>query len=290
MTIGKRLLVLLAVPLVALLLSGVVARIQLSAIQERSRFVADSQLAVVAAVGNIYRSFAEIRVNVRDFLLASDQRQRDAARAAFDENDRTLTRLLQQYGDSFVSDARNRRLLGEFRDLSRQYLVETRHAMDLAAAGRRDDALAYFRDVIAPTGVNVGQVSSEWIEYNRDLGSRVARDAVVAIESTRSNILAGTAVALLLTGLLGFLTFRRIVNPIQALERSVKSVAGGDFTRTVPFTDATDETGGLARSIEVLKQGASAIDQQRGSKSSAATLGAELQLASSLDAAARPLL
>src|SRR5262245_13229043 len=290
MTIGKRLLVLLAVPLVALLLSGVVARIQLSSIQERSRFVADSQLAVVAAVGNIYRSFAEIRVNVRDFLLASDQRQRDAARAAFDENDRTLTRLLQQYGDSFVSDERNRRLLGEFRDLSRQYLVETRHAMDLAAAGRRDDALAYFRDVIAPTGVNVGQVSSEWIEYNRDLGSRVARDAVVAIESTRSNIFAGTAAGLLLTGLLGFLTFRRIVNPIQALERSVKSVAGGDFTQTVPFTQATDETGGLARSIEVLKQGASAIDEQRWVKSSASTLVAALQHAGSLEDFGRQLL
>ena len=97
MTIGKRLMLLLAVPLIALLGFGVFARIQLSRIEERSRFVSESQLAGVAVLGNISRSFAEIRVNVRSFLLATDQTQRAEARAAFDEDDRVLTQLLQQY-------------------------------------------------------------------------------------------------------------------------------------------------------------------------------------------------
>src|SRR6476646_2672498 len=108
MTIGKRLLLLLAVPLIALLGFGIFARIQLSKIEERSRFVSESQLAAVAVLGNISRSFAEIRVNLRSFLLAADENQRAEARAAFDEDDRVLTRLLEQYGDSFVGDERNR--------------------------------------------------------------------------------------------------------------------------------------------------------------------------------------
>ena len=90
MTIGKRLLLLLAVPLIALLGFGIFARVQLSTIEERSRFVSESQLAGVAVLGNISRSFAEIRVNVRSFLLAPDQAQRAEARAAFDEDDRVL--------------------------------------------------------------------------------------------------------------------------------------------------------------------------------------------------------
>ena len=44
MTIGKRLIVLVAVPLVALLGFGIFARIRLSEIEESSRFVAESQL------------------------------------------------------------------------------------------------------------------------------------------------------------------------------------------------------------------------------------------------------
>jgi len=95
-------------------------------------------------------------------------------------------------------------------------------------------------------------------------------------------MLSANTAALLLTGLLGWLTFRRIVNPICALETSVKSIAAGDYAVEVPFANATDETGGLARSIEILKQGASAWSQQRWVKSSAATVTGALQGATSL--------
>src|SRR4030095_11690088 len=116
----------------------------------------------------------------------------------------------------------------------------------------------------------------------KDLGTSAARDALAAIDTTRSQILLVNLAALLLTGVVGFLTFRRIVNPIQGLERVVKNVAAGDYTQSVPFTDGTDETGGLARSIDVLKQGAAAIDEQRWVKSSASTLTGSIQDANSV--------
>ncbi len=60
-----------------------------------------------------------------------------------------------------------------------------------------------------------------------------------------------------------FLTIRRIVTPVRALDASVKRIAAGEYDKAVPFTDATDETGGLARSVDVLKHGAAAMDEQR---------------------------
>ena len=282
MTIGKRLIVLVAVPLVALLIFGILARIRLSEIEERTRFVAESQLGSVAALGGISGSFAELRVSIRNILLAADQGERAAARATFEENERTLTQLLQQYGNSFTRDERDRRFFSDFQDLIREYVVASRQVMALADEERRDDAVAGFRGAVAPRGAALSTLSGEWIQHNKELGNSAARAALAAIEETRSQILAANVAALLLTGLVGFLTFRRIVTPIQALERSVKTVAGGDYTQPVPFTQATDETGGLARSIEVLKRGAAAIDEQRWVKSSASTLIGELQAASSL--------
>src|SRR5262245_42512134 len=99
MTIGKRLIVLVAVPLVALLVFGILARVRLADIEERSRFVAEKQLGSVAALAGISASFGELRVSVRSILLAADERERAAARSTFDENERTLSRLLQQYAD-----------------------------------------------------------------------------------------------------------------------------------------------------------------------------------------------
>ena len=148
----------------------------------------------------------------------------------------------------------------------------------------------YFDATIGPLGVSLSTATSEWIEYNRDVGSRAARAALDAIEQTRTQIIAADLIALLLTGLLGVVTFRRLVNPIQALERSVKTIAAGDYTESVPFTGASDETGSLARSIEVLKQGAAAIDEQRWVKSSASGVVGELQGTNSLETFGQRLL
>jgi two-component system, sensor histidine kinase and response regulator len=282
MSIAKRLIVLVAVPLAGLLVLGVFARLRLAGVEERTRFVAETQLGSVAALASISASFAELRVNVRNLLLAANETERAAARAAFDENERVLTQLLQQYGRSFISDDHDRQLFGQVQVLNRQYVVETRQVMDLADGGRHDEALARFRNTAGPTGVNLTKLSEEWVQYNEDLGTSAARDALAAIDTTRSRILLVNLAALLLTGVVGFLTFRRIVNPIQGLERVVKNVAAGDYTQSVPFTDATDETGGLARSIDVLKQGAAAIDEQRWVKSSASTLTGSIQDANSV--------
>ena len=64
MTIAKRLIFLLAVPLMALLGLGIFARVQLARIEERSRFVAESRIVALATLGNVSRNFAELRVNM----------------------------------------------------------------------------------------------------------------------------------------------------------------------------------------------------------------------------------
>src|SRR5688572_21543732 len=282
MTIGKRLMVLLAVPLVVLLAFGILARTQLAKIEERSRFVAETRLASVAALGGISASVAELRVSIRALLLAADPMEQAAARAEFEENERALSQLLQKYGESYITDERGRQLLGNFRELHRQYIVEATPVIALVEQGRHQDALARFKSTFTPLGNTLAVALSEWIQYDKELGSGAARAAQAAIDETRTQILAANAAALVLTGLLGLLTARRIVKPIQALERSVKAVAGGDYSQSVPFTDATDETGGLARSIDVLKHGAEAIDEQRWVKASASTLAGELQKTGSL--------
>ena len=277
MSIVKRLILLVAVPVVALLVFGVFARLRLTEVEERSRFVAETQLGSVAALGSISASFTELRVSVRNLLLAMNERESAEASAAFDEHARVLAQLLQQYSGSFVSDDRNRQLFSHFDGLNREYIAESRQVIALAGDGRHDEAVARFRNAVAPRGSALMKVMGEWIQHNRDLGSSAARAARAAVDTTRSQILFVNLAALLLTGIVGFLTVRRIVSPIHGLERAVKNVAAGNYTHSVPFTDATDEIGGLARSIDVLKQGAAAIDGQRWVKSNASALIGSLQ-------------
>src|SRR5207247_1463484 len=102
MTIGRRLIILLAFPLLALVGLGIFTRVQLARIETRTRFGAESRVDALATLGNLTRSFVEMRVSVRSFLLATSPQQQAAARKAFDQNEGTVTRLLERYADHLV--------------------------------------------------------------------------------------------------------------------------------------------------------------------------------------------
>jgi PAS domain S-box-containing protein len=282
MTIAKRLILLLAVPLVALLAMGVFTRFQLADIEEDARFVAESSITALATLGNLSRSFAELRLNVRNYLLATDAAGRTAARAAFDEDEREVVRLVQHYADNLVASERGRRLLTQYHTLGSDWITAAKQVMELADAGRHDEAVALLNGSATRTGIRLSRVSSEWIQYTEDEAHTAGEAAMAAIEESRWKMLTGNAAAVLLTGLLGFLTFRRIVFPIRGLESSVQAIAAGDYAKAVPFTDATDETGGLARSVAVLKQAAAAIDEQRWLKGNVSKVAGLIQGTSSL--------
>src|SRR5204862_2224204 len=87
MTIARRLTILLALPLLALLSLGIVTRLELSTIETSSRFVAEKQISSLALLGQISRSFYELRVAVRSHLLAANPAEQAAARSAFDSTE-----------------------------------------------------------------------------------------------------------------------------------------------------------------------------------------------------------
>jgi signal transduction histidine kinase/CheY-like chemotaxis protein/HAMP domain-containing protein len=282
MRIATRVLVLLTVPLAALVALGIFTDRQLASIEARSRLVAESRIQALATLGNLSRSFAELRVNVRSHLLASTPERRAEARSRFDHDERELERLLREYADGLVLGDTDRRLLGEYQALSREYIAGARQVMRLEDEGRQPDAIAYFDRTIAETGVRLSQVSNEWIAHVQQAANTAGQASVAGVERFQRRVLLATLAALLATGALGFVTMRRIVNPIQALDGSVKAIAAGDYAKAVPFVEATDETGGLARSIDVLKRGAASMDEQRWIKSHVSRITGELQGAGSL--------
>jgi nitrogen fixation negative regulator NifL len=282
MTIAKRLMILLAVPLIALVGLGLFIRSQLLEVESSSRFVSEAQIPSLAVLGNLSRNVEELRVIVRSHLLTTNRAEQEKIEAAFAKTEMEVTRLLSQYGDSLVTGDQDRRLFNDYRTASHDYILGAKQVMSLSAQGKHEEAVGLLNGSLLEVGRRLSVVSSDWIQLNEDLASNAGKGALQTINRAQSRMFLANLTAILLTALLGYLTFRRIVNPVQALEASVKTIAAGDYAKDVPFTEATDETGGLARSIDVLKQGAAAMDEQRWVKSNAAKLTAELQGATSL--------
>jgi CHASE3 domain sensor protein len=263
MSIAQRLIALLTVPLLALAALGIFTRQQLNEIEASSRFVIENRIVALAAVGNLSRTFSELRVNVRSYVLATTDTQRQAALTAFDKDERDLGRLLREYADGLILDEKNRRLFGDYETLSREWLAGAKQVIALVREGRAREAADALNGQVAELGFRLSDISNEWIAHDRAAAASAGQASIADIEQFQRRMLIANSLAFLLTGVLGFLTIRRIVTPIRALEDSVTHIAAGDYARPVPFITATDESGGLARSIDVLKQGAAATDQQR---------------------------
>ena len=284
MTIARRLLILLAVPVVALLGLGWFTGVQLAGIEARSRYVAEHQIGSLVTLAAIDRSYANQRIILRNHLLASDPARLAKFDLDFRAGKAASEHLLSLYADRFVSDAQDRRLLDDFRNLGREWTRGAEQAMTLNRAGRGSEARAMLSGPLAQMAHRFGEAASGWTTHNEQLASRTGADVVSAITQARTRIAVATGLALVLAGLLGYLTFRRIVHPLHGLQRSVERIALGEFSQPVPFTQASDEIGALARSIGVLKESAATMNDQRWVKVSAGMVSGGLQRANTLEA------
>ena len=283
MSISRRLLLLVAIPLLGLLALGLYTRSQLLTLEARTRFVAEEQLSSLVALAAIHRNISELRVTVRNRILENDPAAQAKQRAAFDAAKREAARLLADYEDSHVTDRKDGRLLGEFRVLQREWLVEAERIMALSEAGKSSEAReAMTGPRLTRLGLRMVDSSRVWMEHNEALAQSAGRDVLANSQQAQFRILMVTLLVLAVSALLGLVTYRHIVSPMRALQRAIERIADGDFSVAVPSVDATDETGALARSVNVLKQGAAAMDEQRWLKSHEATLSARLHEATTL--------
>jgi len=282
MTIAKRLMFLVAVPLLALIGLGIFTGIHFEDVRKKSQFVAETQIGSLAGLGSIARTFAEMRVVVRGHLLFNDKTEQAKAEKVFVSTKAKLTQLLRDYDKNFVIDARDRSYLNRFTDLSGQWIVEVEKIMAMADAGRRDEVLSTLVGPITKLGEGLFETSRLWIEYNEQVARDAGKEMMGSIQRAWRNILVTGLFALILSLFLGWRTSAKIVKPIQGLQSSVEAIAKGDYSTEVPFRKSVDETGALARSIEVLKQGAASMEEQRWVKLNTAKICGDLHGSCSL--------
>ncbi len=283
MDIAKRLGLLLAIPLLALLILGVIAHIQFQIIEGREKLVGEKEIPGLATIGNATRKYSQMRIALRDFILADTFAQRKIAQTTFDSGEEELTQQLALYSDSLISDDRDRRLLSEYKEITQQWIADAKQTMAIKDESKRRAEMGRLFNTPGSLGEKVNKVAGEWTKLNERLAQDASLAAVKATRDSRWKWWIANLLVCIITVALGYFTFRRIVVPLTSLQTAVKAIAAGDYAMQVPHITATDEIGSLARSVEVLKQSAVTVEEHRWASASAAHLSGELQRATSLD-------
>src|SRR5688500_7781499 len=199
MTIARRILLLAAATPLVLVALGVFTQVERAAIESRSRFVVETQVPSLSALGHVSRTFEEMRVTLRDHLLAEDAGARSREREVFAADQAELDRLLRHYADTLVSDDRDRRLLDEFRDLARDWNSAAAQIMALTDGGQRAEAARRLAgDAVVGLGVRTSQALSAWIAHNDDLAARAGEATLADLEQARRRTWLALALAIAL--------------------------------------------------------------------------------------------
>jgi len=262
MNIAKRLVLLLAVPLLVLGGLAIFIRGQLAVIDAQGRDMANIQVPTLAVIGRVTRAYGEMRTDVRDFVMATDPIRRGEIAAHFQVAETEINRLFDEYARTLLYEDVDRRLLQTYRQLVGEWIAGAREAMAASVDGGDPVAFNRLGGQMRALADRVNHASTQWIQHNEQVAAAAGAAMIELTTAVRTRLWIAGTLALLVTAGLGVLTFRRIVTPIQSLEASVKAVAAGDYAQAVPFVNARDETGSLARSVEVLKQGAAQTHEQ----------------------------
>ena len=110
------------------------------------------------------------------------------------------------------------------------------------------------KEVLGAEGRLIQRVTELLREVSERRGRMLSRDfARTLTEAKWQSIVLGTA-GVLIGMFAALLVVRRTVRPLAAIASSIRAVAGGEKSASIPATDVDNEIGDIARAAEVFRQ------------------------------------
>jgi methyl-accepting chemotaxis protein len=217
----------------------------------RAKAVEDGRLELAATLGVSQEQFLLARLNVTQFLATLNP---GAARLAERQLDLFRRNLTVNAGNPY-DDAMGDMLRKALKD-SEGFLVTLQTVVISAAEldGLVKGDMAQYANAAMEA---VGKFRTEQDKLHND----AQQQTQLTISRNDKAVFALSALALLAAILVGVYTARSVAGPIQRITQSMRRLAQGDFSVSIPYTQRRDEIGAMAAALEVFKQNAERVTQ-----------------------------
>jgi signal transduction histidine kinase/CheY-like chemotaxis protein len=236
-----------------------------------------SQRALIAEIGTLYEKellgvsrikdvqfhYVNIARAVRQAILAEDGEDRARALRQMQDSDSALQREIADARPR-IYRSENRKLLDDFERQFEHYRRNVEKVRQMIEAGDIAGARAFVntREFQAP-GLAAYETLNAVVRAKETGAGEVVLEAQQGAKAS-----VWQTVLLLASGLglglaVGVLVARSIRRPTENLRATVEQLAAGQLDRSVPHTDFPNETGDLARSIQVLQGEARKVQAQQ---------------------------
>lgn len=255
MTIARRLALMSAIGLIAVLSVGAVGLIQMSRIQAELNTVLTRHVPAIRAANRAQLAFQEVRRASVLYSNAPSDQVREVALKQLKAGIANQRERFQQLG-VLASSEQEKALNADESALSAQYLELTENLMQALASEGADRPTLISKAVatITPTGVKLLAVMEKHAQYYEDLMSRSVENSTQRYRQAIWATVLCIVLALVVLALWSLSVYRRVVLPLAGVRDVVTQVeAEKDFSIQAK-TGANDEVGQVLGAFNRLLQ------------------------------------
>ena len=160
----------------------------------------------------------------------------------------------------------------------------------LVKAGKTAEARKLHELRVSELETGFDREINDIIFFARNKAASLSKQALAHVDDARTVLFLLLLVLTAIGGLTAALIVRGITGPLATLRECMVRLAGGDLDHEVPFRRLGNELGRMAQAVQVFKESAQRLEDQRWVKSHVADISAALQVADSPQSFARALL
>jgi methyl-accepting chemotaxis protein len=227
----------------------------------------------------------EVARNMRNVLLITDTQLLQKQFASMETMTVDITKAFDRL-EKGVDGATERALLDQIAALRKPFL-ETRAAFDALARARQiEPATALLFDRARPQQLAYMTALDKLIAHERAQMDKAAEDSVATVAAAMRNMLALSALAVVLSAVVAVWTARSIARPLSYAVQIARRVAAGDLSEPI-VAETTEETGQLLLALRSMNEGLVHIVSEVRSGTGAIADGATEIAAGNLDLSSR---
>ncbi|PRP70746.1 hypothetical protein BUE93_10730 [Chromobacterium amazonense] len=251
MTITKRLMLTIAMALIAMVVVGVEGLWLQKKANERFDYLNTNTFPSIHVLDEAKEVLAGVRLTLARSVALNDPAAKSAQQARMQELDKRFDDVLAKY-EKLVSDDTDRKMLQANRDGMQAYRQLRDKYMQLIQANDVAAADKLMLGDMADASRSVNQSLLDHIEYNYKLADQLAQDNVAAYQAGIMTSLAILALAVAICGALSGQLYLTIRNSLRSLLGTMQEVGNRlDFRQRVPIV-RMDEIGQASAEFNAL--------------------------------------
>jgi len=228
MKLGAKVLLGFIVLTVIAMVIGVVGTVNINKIVNADTALYERVTLRVQYIGAITTDFNQIRVNVLNAARSNDQQRISVCRNNIEKFDKNIDEQIGLYRKTYTENDADKKVAAGFAERYDQYKGLSDKVLELASAGKSEEAYALINGTMAAVGLEINTQGAEITKFNVEAGNKTARN---------NEALGNTAVTLMYTLITFAIIFASILSLV--IMKNIKGIISGMMKEVTGITQAT---------------------------------------------------